>query len=145
MLRILKIFIVVGLAMIVGCGAARHGTISNSLARNDVYLLIVNDGYDQIKVYDGRGRIATIMSGQSECVRLRNPERNVQLSFQALASRTRWYAPEQNFSGEPGWRWTIDSRLSTFSTNQMMWAEPCGSRTIKGISFNSYFTQIFEG
>ena len=129
MLRIFKIFIVVGLAMIVGCGAARQGTISNNLARNDVYLLIVNDGYDQIKVYDDFGRIATIMSGRSKCVKLRNPERNVQFSFQALASRTRWYTPKQNFSGRSGWRWTINSRMGNNSTIRMMWAEPCGSST----------------
>jgi hypothetical protein len=127
MLKFFKIFIVVGLAIIVGCGAARQG-FTNNFARDDVYLLIVNDGYDLIKVYDDVGRIATIFSGQEECVRLRRSDEFVQFSFSALASKTRWYAPSQNFSGRPGWIWTIDSRMASYSTIRIIAAEPCGSR-----------------
>ena len=122
---------IVGLAVSVGCGAARQGSQTNELTRNDVYLLIVNDGYDQIRVYDDFSRIATIMSGQSKCVKLRNPERNTQLSFSYLASNRRWYTPEQSFAGQPGWVWTINSRTPINSTIRMNVIEPCGGNSNK--------------
>ena len=130
MLRILKIFIVVGLAVIVGCGAARQGTITTNRTRDAVYMLIVNDGYDQIRVYDDFSRIATISSGQSACVRLRDPERSTQFSFSYITSRKQWYAPTQSFAGSTGWVWTINSRMARNSTIRMNVAEPCGNHLL---------------
>ena len=130
MLRIFKIFIVVGLAVIVGCGAARQGTSSTNQAREAIYMLIVNDGYDDIKVYDDFSKVATISSGQSACVRLRSPHRTIQFSFSYLASSGRWYAPRQNFSGSSGWEWTINSRMANNSRIRMNVAAPCGDHLL---------------
>ena len=130
MLKIFNILIVVGLAVIVGCGAARQGNRTENSARSAVYMLIINDGYDQIKVYDSFSKIATITSGRSACFRLRNPERSIQFSFSYITSRKRWYAPEQHFAGRPGWVWTINSRMPVNSTIQMNIAEPCGNHRV---------------
>jgi len=127
MLKLFNIFIVVGLAVIVGCSAARQGFRSDNLAREDIRILLINDGYDDIRVYDELGRIATIFPGRSECVRLRNPEQTTQLSFDFIASRRRYYTPTQNFSGSSGWEWTINSRMAANSTIRMNVAEPCGN------------------
>ena len=130
MLRIFKIFIVVGLAVIVGCGAARQGTRNENPTRGAVYMLIVNEGYDQIRVYDNFSRIATLSSGQKACVRLKTPEIVTQFSFSYLASREKWYTPVQNFTGFSGWRWVINSRMPINSINRMMTVEPCGNHLI---------------
>ncbi len=127
-MNILKQFVMAGLVLVMGCGAARSYNYSEGINPNNsiITLLIVNDGFYDTKIYDDIGRrLATVTSMRAKCIRIMNPERTPGLTFSFIGQPTRWPTMFQNFDSSSGWIWRINSHTPTHSANAMMPANQC--------------------
>jgi len=122
-----KILLLLTLLLVtLGCRSGQYYT-QNAVGNPETYnstMLIVNEGIDQVRVYDGIGIGYTVLPSQARCIRLNNPASS-QLSFAVFGQHGRWYTPEQSYLSNGGWLWIINSTQAAMSTTRIMESEIC--------------------
>ena len=122
-MKAMRLVLLMALTIIIGCASNMQGGMDMGVGqKRDVgddipTLLVVNQGIDVIRIYEGGRRIGTVYPGRSECILLRNHQTMRELSFGYLAGRAsdRWYAAQTDFRQGQHWTWNINSNLHTFS------------------------------
>ncbi len=108
------------------CGYAAS-EIADNYYSSTYTLLIKNVGISSLNIYDSMGKLAWVLPGQSECVKLRSISQSQQLKVHVGRSVVEHLSPFMRpvESGYGGWVWEINDRLMTYSMNTLDWAEPC--------------------
>jgi len=126
-MRKLKHFIIMLIfALGFSCGYAAS-EIAENYNSSTYTILIKNVGISSLNVYDTIGRLAWVLPGQSECVKLRSIAVSQQLKVRVGRSSVEHLSPFMRpiESGYGGWVWEINDRLMLYSMNNLGWGEPC--------------------
>jgi len=135
-MKLLSVLIL--LVTIMGCNTHQYEEVYPEHRFNT--MLVINEGIDQIRVYEGNGVGYSIAPNQARCIPLRNSNSAV-MNFSILGQRGKWYTPEQSYQSGQGWLWVINPSNAALSTTRIIESEPCNvgdHYTSNHVYYNAY-------
>jgi hypothetical protein len=108
------------LMLTAACVPKGHDEVLPEKDDSDSYVLVVNEGFDVLVIYDGGGRLGSVYPGREKCFRLgRSVYSTQQIYFRVLSSQRYYRSPSFTPANAKTWVWKLTGNVPTISAQRL--------------------------